>query len=202
MAAPKEEAAAPKKKGKLPIIIAIVAVVAVGGFFATKKDPKKDIPVETGPKLAHGTEEIGEFLINLKDGSYLSTKIAVQCDEKGTVSSAGDGHGGGGGVLPFAKDIVITVLSDKTVEDLSSLAGKNRVKRELAYHLNHASHTFIHKEGEAEEPEKKKKKKSHEPKEGEVPEELAPDYEPEYPEFDSDEGPVLKVFFVTFTTQK
>lgn len=190
--------AAPKKKNMMPVIIAVVLVLAGGGYFMLGgKKEEKAVPEIA---LGHHPEEVGEFLVNLKGGGYLSTKIVVQCAEGATVSSAGDGHGGGGGILPFVNDTVISVLSGKTLDEISSLEGKAKLRRELAYHINHASHTFVHAEGEEAPKKSKKKKKSSHDDHGD-PEELAADYEPEYPEWDNDEGPVLKVFFLTFTTQ-
>lgn len=191
---------APKKKNMLPVILAVVAVVGGGGFFmmSGKKEPK----VEPEIALAHHPEDAGEFLVNLKGGGYLSTKITLQCAEGSSVASAGDGHGGGGGILPFVNDVIITVLTSKTMDEISTIEGKQKLRRELAYYINHASHTFAHEEeADGKKPKKKKKSSNHEAHGAGVPEELKADFEPEYPEWDNDEGPVLKVFFLTFTTQ-
>jgi len=191
---------APKKKNMLPVILAVVAVVGGGGFFMM--NGKKEVKEVPEVALSHHPEDAGEFLVNLKGGGYLSTKIALQCAEGASVSSKGDGHGGGAGILPFVNDVIITVLTSKTMDDLSSIEGKKQLRRELAYHINHASHTFAHaEEGEGKKPSKKKKKSDHDDHGSGTPDELKPDFEPEYPEWDNDEGPVLKVFFLTFTTQ-
>jgi flagellar protein FliL len=187
-----------KKKNMLPVIIAVVVVLAGGGYFMMGKggDKEKGKESHSSVHLGH-TEEIGEFLVNLKDGTYLSAKIAVHCAEEETVSSGGDGHGGGGGVLPFVNDAVISVLTRKSVEDVTSIEGKAKLRRELAYYINRASALYAH----VEEGKEKKKLKRPEIEMTETPEELRPDYEPETPEFDSDTGPVLKVYFLTFMTQ-
>jgi flagellar protein FliL len=189
---------APKKKNMMPVIIAVVLVLGGGGFFMMGgKKEEKAVPEIA---LGHYPEEVGEFLVNLKGGGYLSTKITVQCAEGTTVSSAGDGHGKGGAILPFVNDTVISILTSKTMEEISTIEGKAKLRRELAYHINHASHDFVHAKGE-EAPKKSKKKKRSSGDDHGTPEELAADFEPEYPEWDNDEGPVLKVFFLTFTTQ-
>jgi flagellar FliL protein len=192
---------APKKKNMLPVILAVVAVLGGGGYFMMSG--KKEAKVEPEIALAHASEDAGEFLVNLRGGGYLSTKIALQCALEQTVSSGGGGHGAAGAIQPFVNDAIISVLTSKSMDDVTSVEGKLKLKRELAYYINHAAHTFAHEEGAEDKKSSKKKKKSssHEPQEGGVPEELTADFEPEYPEWDSDEGPVLKVFFLTFTTQ-
>lgn len=192
---------APKKKGKLPIIIAVVALLAGGGYMMMSKggDKKEEEPEIA---LAHSAEQIGEFLLNLKDGSYLSTTVAVQTAEGTSVSSGGDGHGKAGEPYPWVKDAIIQVLSQKSSADLSSLEGKRMARREIAYAINHAAHLYKHEEGDKKSSKKKKKDKDKDDHASGTPDELKPDYEPEYPEWDSDEGPVLKVWFLTFTTQR
>jgi flagellar FliL protein len=197
-----KEAAPAKKKNMLPVIVAVVAVLGGGGFFMMKggggKEAEKE--EEKSHKSAHlgHTEEVGEFVVNLKDGSYLSTKIAVHCAEKESVSSKGDGHGGGVGVYPFINDAIVSVLTKKSLEDLSTVEGKHQLRRELAYHMNRAYTLYAH----VEEGKPKRKLKKSEIELKETPEELRPGYEPESPELDSDDGPVLKVYFLTFTTQR
>ncbi|MCG9893927.1 MAG: flagellar basal body-associated FliL family protein [Fimbriimonadaceae bacterium] len=190
---------APKKKNMLPVIIAVVAVIAGGGFFMMNGGKKaEDEESHHALKLSEHTEEIGEFLVNLKDGAYLSTRIAVQCEGHSSVSSAGDGHGKGGEPYPFVKDAIISVLTGKTLDEITTVEGKSQLRREIAYSINHAYNLYAPpKDGE-----RKRKPKKSELKHDSVPEELMPDYEPEYPEWDNDEGPVLKVFFLTFTTQR
>jgi flagellar FliL protein len=186
------EEKAKKGMGKLPIIIAVVAVVGAGGFFMMQGGKKEEEP---GLKLGAHTEEVGEFLVNLADGTtYLSTKVTVQTAE-GTSLGHDDGHGKVT-ANPAVSDAVIAVLTSKTLEELATPAGKGRLKRELAYYMNHA----FHASHVGEEKEEKKHSEGHEA--GHLPKELEADYEPDYPQWDNDEGPVLKVYFTTFTTQR
>lgn len=186
-----------KKGNKLPVIIAIVAVLAAGGYFMSSKgggDKEKE-----EPEIALGhPEEVGEFLVNLSDGStYLSTNITVHCAEGESVVSGGDGHGGKGSVSPAVQDAVIQVLTSKRLSDITSTSGKQRLKYELAYAMNHAYHASAHGE---EDKGKKKKKKDEDHEEDHHG--LEKDFHPENPQWDADEGPVLKIYFTSFTTQR
>ncbi len=193
MSAAKEGA---KKGSKLPVIIAIVVVVLGGGYFMTKKDGGKE---KEEPEIALGhPEEAGEFLVNLSDGStYLSTKITVHCAEGESITSGGDGHGGKGSVSPAVQDAIIQVLTSKRLDDITTTAGKQRLKYELAYAMNHAFHASAHGE-EAKGKKKKKKDEDHD----EEHHGLEKDFHPENPSWDADEGPVLKIYFTSFTTQR
>lgn len=190
-----------KKGGKMPVILAAVIVIAGGGFFMMKKDSggeKKEPEI----KLAHAAEEAGEYLVNLSDGvTYLSTKISVQCADGHSIVSGGDGHGGGGSVSPAVQDAIISVLTSKQLGDVSTTAGKLRLKRELAYAMNEAFNATHHEEGDSSHGKKKKKKDEDEEEHGDS-HGLPKDFEPENPDWDADEGPVLKVYFTSFTTQR
>ncbi len=194
-----KEAAAPKK-GKMPVIAAVAVVVLAGGFFFFKGGGEEAEEPEI--KLGHA-EEVGEFLVNLDDGvSYLSTKVTVHMADGETIIH-GDGHGGGG-PDPAVMDAVIQVLTSKSLEEVSSVEGKDRLKQELAYAMNHAIHASHGDEGGKKS--KKKKKDDHDDEEEEDSHGddhgLPKDFEPENPDWDSDEGPVLKVYFTSFTTQR
>jgi flagellar FliL protein len=187
------EEKAKKGMGKLPIIIAVVVVVAAGGFFAMQSGKEEK---ETGIKLGKYTEDVGDFLVNLGDGStYLSTMITVQTAE-GTSIGKDDGKGKAK-PNPAVSDAVISVLTSKTLDEISTPSGKARLKRELAYYMNHAYHSTYVGEDKGG-----KKKSSSDPSDDKEPKELRADYEPDYPEWDNDHGPVLKVYFTTFTTQR
>jgi flagellar FliL protein len=193
-----------KKGGKMPVIIAAVVVIGGGGFFMMKKDsggPKKEPEV----KLAHAAEPAGEFLVNLGDGvTYLSTKISVQCAEGKSVSSGGGEHGGSASVSPAVQDAIIEVLTSKRLDEITSVSGKTRLKYELAYAMNEAYKASTHEEEEkkADKKEDKEDKEGKEEKHAPAAHGLAKDFHPEHEDWDADEGPVLKVYFTSFTTQR
>lgn len=104
--------------------------------------------------------DLGEFILNLSDPNskrYLKVNVALELSKApGDPGSEGEelpksgGHGGGGGhgapapvdpmeiieaqmkqYKPAIRDAVISVLSSKTVEELSSLAGKELAKEQI-----------------------------------------------------------------------
>jgi len=176
-----EEAAkeAPKKKGgKLPIIIALVAVLGGGGFFMTKgKSAKKEKPaVELGE-----IQTMPEFLVNLRDGNtYLRTEIALQT-KKGVEKEKFDKVG------PAVRDAIITTLTAKSIEDIRSVEGKDKLKKQLAKAINEVAEDAEDKEEATKDAEPKDKKVQ---KIVEI-----------HTDWDSQTGPVLKVFFTSFATQ-
>lgn len=167
-----------KKKGKLPVIIALVVVLAGGGFFVTKMRS----PAKKGPEVIQlgAIEPLGTFLVNLSDGrTYLRADIAVHMAKGKSLAGGGGGHGGGDEGMAPVKDAIIRLLSSKSLGQVSTAEGKLALKRELAEALNHAVH--------------------EEPAEGKKPEVKPPDPVPE--DWDSETGPVLKVYFTSFATQ-
>lgn len=90
--------------------------------------------------------------------------------------------------MPAVRDAILTTLSGKGLNEVSSEKAKIKLKREIAAAVNKV---LLELNASAEEKHKKKKKgESDEPPE-----------EPEYPDWDSDTGPVLKVYFTKFATQ-
>ncbi len=207
---------AKKKGGKLPIILVAVLVVAGGGFFAMsskkgKAEKPKEPPVELG-----AVQSLGEqFLINLSDGrTFLVCNVSVQLDKKGHVNdpaAAAEGEGGHGAgdemTFSVARDAVNTVLSGKDLSEITQKDGLKLLKREIAAAINHAIHaSHPPKEGEeaAADPKEefKKKKDGHgDEKADEHHEEIDHEWLDELG-FDAEKGPVLKVYFDTFTYHK
>lgn len=199
-----KEAEPKKKKGKLPIIIVLVVVLAGGGFFMkskASKGPPKPPPVELGTIESLGTE----FLTNLADGrSYVLAEVSVH------VKKGFDGKGLTA-VEPALRSAVVMRLRGFRTNQVQSPAQLVRLRRMIAWDLNQVlEQVDPHKADHAEEPPaeesgKKHKKKKHE--EEEEPEMTAeewadlPDDEREHPDWDHDEGPVLKVYFGKFATQ-
>jgi flagellar basal body-associated protein FliL len=167
---------AKKKKGKLPVFIALAVVLGSGGFFAMK--------VRGGAKPAPKTElgemvQMEEFLTNLADkNAYVRTKVALHTSKGFKAETLAKN-------LAAVQDAINMELSRRSLGQVASFEGKAELKRSIAASVNK-----ILSEAEAREhPDKKP--------EGEP---AAEDAKP--PEgWDSAKGPVLKVYFVSFATQ-
>lgn len=175
--------AKPKGKGKLFIIIAAVAVLAGGGFFAMNQGGDAE-PQEHRLELGE-MYPLGEFLVNLADGrTFCKTEITLHlAKDAHLVDSDKGGHGKGGASDDHIRDAVNLVLSSKTLEEVSTVEGKNNLKRELARVINETVHRVS----------------GHEPAEHAEGEQSD---SPIHPDWDSDTGPVLKVYFRSFATQR
>lgn len=174
----------PKKKGgKLPIIVAVVLVLAGGGYFATKGGGKAaEEEEEPAIKLGH-IAPVGEFLVNMADGrTYLRTNISLHFDEKFDTHAMEE-------TQAAIQDAIVTKLSSKSLEDVRTLEGKKALKWQLAAAINAAM-------ADAHGHDKKSKKKGS--KEDAHAATDAPTNEEGW---DSDEGPVLKIYFTSFVTQ-
>lgn len=194
MSAKKEAAPAEggKKKGKMPMIIALVVMLGAGGFFGSKmggSKEKKEPPVELGEVVS-----LGEFLVNLRDGrTFLKTEISVHVQKGKHIAEAAGGHGAKAEPPAPIRDAVIAVLSSADLTTISTPEGKLALKAALAKAINAAAPHEEEKEKEGKDKEKAKKKKKHE-------EEAEPEVVDET--WDSQQGPVLKVYFTSFATQE
>jgi len=207
-----------KKKGKMPIIIVLVLVLAGGGFFMMKGkgggEKKKEPPITLGEKVS-----LGDFLVNLRDGkTFLQTNIVVHLAKGKKLGEGGGGEGEAAGpstALAALQSAVIVTLSSKTLQEIGSPEGKLALQRELAEVLNKeieleekGAGKEEGKDGEkAKDGEKKDgdKKDSEKAKEGEKDAKAKDgdkkDADREHPDWDSDKGPVLKIYFTKFATQ-
>lgn len=181
--AEKAEAAGGKKGGgKLPILIVLALVLGAGGFFAMKMKGGGEKPTEPELKLGK-IEELDEFLVNLAGGSsYLRARIALHLAE-GAKEEQVKGN------LPAIRDAIILTLTNKTLREVETLDGKRKLKREIASKVNGLLEGLSHEEKASQ----KKKKASNEGGDATA--------EPENPDWDSDTGPVLKVYLTDFATQ-
>lgn len=174
-----------KKKGKLPIIAAIVVVLGAGGFFGLKmaSGPAEEPEIELG-----GMMQLGDFVVNLSGGKYyLQAEITLHLFEG--YEHGGGGHGGeeeGSDGLSPVRDAIITVMSSATLEEVLTTAGKEQLKRDLAKAINKAMLATGHDE-------------SADPHDEPVAE--GEEKEPKHPEWHSQEGPVLMVYFDKFAVQ-
>ncbi|MEJ5251836.1 MAG: flagellar basal body-associated FliL family protein [Chthonomonadetes bacterium] len=126
-----------KSKTIIFLVVGILlgAVVAFGAskvIFGKNKEEKKE--EKTLPEHA---VELDEFVVNLADGShYAKVTIALGLEKP---LEEGGGHGGGKmdpKLLAPIRDKVITVLSSKSMSQLVSSEGKEKLKEELKEKLN------------------------------------------------------------------
>jgi len=93
--------------------------------------------------------DLGEFILNLSDPKarrYLKVNVAIELNRLETDPVAGGGGGGHGGEAadplkaieaemaqfkPAIRDSIISTLSSKTAEELSSVAGKELAKEQI-----------------------------------------------------------------------
>lgn len=124
-----KEAAPPKKKGKLIIIIASALILASGGggaawYFGMRGKPAdkaQEAPKKTIPVFL----PLEPFVVNLTGSeNYLQVGVvyAVQTNE---ISEAIKAH------LPAVRSRVLLRLSSKTVAELTSLEGKQKLTEEI-----------------------------------------------------------------------
>lgn len=164
-----------KKNGKLPLVIILALVLAAGGFFAMKlKKGKAGKPEVKLGKIAKIEEE---FLVPLMgDGTYLRTNISLHLaegyDEKALTEE-----------IDAVRDTIIMRLKSKWIKELQTLDDIRELKRELAKDVNGVI-TGKPEQQEASVPKNRSKPPAR-----------------EHPYWDSDAGPVLKVYFTTFATQ-
>lgn len=170
---PKEPA---KKKGKLPIILILALVLGGGGFFMLKSKggEQKEPQVKLG-----AIETLPEFLVNLRGDTYLQTEIALQMRDGFKAEELATN-------MPAVRDVILTILSGKTVAQVSSSEGKAKLKTEIATGVNRILDELTAPPG--------KKNGKKEPREDE-------EEDREHPDWESDTGPVLKVYFTKFATQ-
>ncbi len=178
-----------KKKGKLPVILAVVVLVGGGGFFGMKMAggaPKK-VAVELDTK--EPPPVLGEFLVNLQGSGnvYLRTELSLGLKEgykKETLDKA----------MPALKNAVVEILSSKTIGQVNP-QNWPALRRELATALNATLKDYEEKKPEAKD-DKKEEGKEAKPDKGDKA-----DASDHHEDWDSDTGPVLKIYFTSFATQ-
>ncbi|NLI15812.1 MAG: flagellar basal body-associated FliL family protein [candidate division Zixibacteria bacterium] len=138
------------------IMMALQVVLAAGGYFIVIKYLKPDpafhqiIAEEKKAEEKPKVEEIPHQIYNIEDivvnpagtgGSrYLSVSIGVEMDApKATESEGGHGHGEGEARLkspldekkPQLRDALISLLSAKTIDQLTSVEQKDHIRAEI-----------------------------------------------------------------------
>lgn len=197
-----EEAKEPKKKkkgGKLPIIAALILVAAGGGFFVMKGKASSK-PKEVIIKLSKvHPEPLKEFLVNLKDnGVYLRAEIALHPMDGFDVKKMEENG-------PAVQDAILNVLCSKSLDQVRTPSGKKELKKEIAKAVNDILNQDVPPVPKPEPKTESKpdpKRKVHEIVIKAPPDAEQPAPKPPVPEdWDSLEGPILKVYFVSFATQ-
>ncbi len=156
---PKEEEQAqapPKKKGKLKLIIIIVAVLVLGGgaaayFFlfsgGTEPEGGVEAAAEGGAEGAGeaGAEEapvvlaedvtfsLDNFIVNVEgdvgDIRYLKIEIMLELENEAMEKEVEM-------KTPKIRDSILTILTNKSVADISDVNGKLRLKEEMKARIN------------------------------------------------------------------
>lgn len=141
-AAAPEGAAAPKKKKTLLIIIIAVAVVLlVGGgtlAYLLMSPPAAEKPAKEGEHAEEAHEEehppiyekLETFTVNLADGeTYLQVEISLKVADA-EVQEKLKAH------MPEVRDAMLRLLSSKSPEELSEVAGKDKLSDDIQKQMN------------------------------------------------------------------
>lgn len=207
------EKAEKKKGGKMPIVIVLGAMLAAGGYFGMQSKGGKGEEKVPDPTLGTVVELEPEFVVNLREREYfLRATVALHVDKYATVKLGGDSKGkkGPSPEMIAIRDAVSERLSSLSVRDLRRPDFFDRLRRVLAADVNNVLALVSHKKEEEKKDDKSKRKKDkdeEEPKdEHKKPVTLdTVEMDPEkldFPDFDSEEGPVLKVYITGFATQR
>ena len=141
-----EEGQASPKKGfpiKIVIIFLMVVIIVGGGLAAWKmgvlakpKGTSVSPEIEEGKAKKTNTDigpihTLDTFIVNLigQGRSYLKTRIELELDSENTVVEINRR-------LPQLRDKILTTLSSKSFDDISTLEGKYQLRAELIASLN------------------------------------------------------------------
>jgi len=194
-----EEEPAKKKKGKLPIILALVIVLAGGGFFMMKGKGGSHEP----PPVKLGiVEPLAEFLVNLREpNSYLRAEVSLHLKDGYTKEEFDK-------CLPSVRDAIILTLGSRSIQQVRTLDGKLKLKKDLVASINkvlEAAEAELHEDAPKDEEKAGNAGTKKDPlSKGAGSSDQIKDPKPkapEHPDWDSQTGPVLKLYFTSFTTQ-
>lgn len=131
-----EQSGEKKGKGhKLLIIVGVVAILLLNLLVAGKvflggkgkpSKPGKHVEEEVGATLP-----LEEFLVNVagRNDHYLKTTIALGLKKSVTEKSMEE-------KIPPIRDVILSVLSSKSLEELSTERGRSGLKQEIKERLN------------------------------------------------------------------
>jgi len=127
----------PKKKKlnmKLLIIVsgalAVIVAGAVGGFYFFKKGESKTPPVQQPVVVA--TWPMEAFIVNIQDGNgerYLKLVIQLEVSDATVIPELEQ-------LKPRLRDTILDLLTPKTYKELMDLAGKQRLREDIAGRIN------------------------------------------------------------------
>jgi flagellar basal body-associated protein FliL len=188
-----------KKKGKLPIILVLVLVIAGGGFFMKSKGAPKKVEIKAGTVEALDKE----FLINLNSGpsTFLRAEIAFQMRDGFTKEELD------ASMIPI-RNCIIQIFRSKSLQEVGA-DQTDALRKEIAESVNTIliSHmkdeekkvqAELEKAAAQSKPDASKndKKSADDKNGGEAKDDLDPSKS-----WVSKAGPVLDVYFTSFTTQ-
>ena len=146
------EQQAPKKKSKLPLLLSVLVLVAGGGAAAwylgmlpfgghADRHAEATAAIEDGGEHGgHGAKDKGPgpilaletFIANLADeGGSRYLKATFQVEFLGAVVPPDVN-----GRLPQIRDLILTLLSSKTFEDVRTAEGKQQLREEIITRMN------------------------------------------------------------------
>ena len=132
--------AAPKKKGKLKLIIAAVGFLAVvgagAGWFFLMRGHGEEVHAEAPPPKPPSFVEVPDMMVNLVGApgervQYLKVKLVLEIKEEKQVEQIKPS-------LPRVTDLFQTYLRELRPSDLNGSAGLFRLKEELTRRVNSA----------------------------------------------------------------
>lgn len=118
-------------KGKSPMLMMVVVLIAglAGGVFAGKNFMAPKAPPPPKPPTVGKTLDLGEFIVNLGDESYLKAGVALGLKEGIDPKKLEEE------IAPL-RDAALMAFSGKTRSELNSLEGKYKVKEEIRERVN------------------------------------------------------------------
>ena len=127
-------------KARMPLFLTLIVglLLGVGGqkYLYPALFPHAQAENTHKEKVIGPLVDIGEFTVNLQGGTFLKTTLTVEgTDEKAEISIKAK--------LPFIKDRVNSVLSNKSVTDVQTTAAREKLRHELTKSLNEVADNKI-----------------------------------------------------------